>query len=61
MATFEDVYGAGNLVDKEDWLMAGDGSAVGVRMITAAPEIDGVMYAISELSKRGVVLSIGHR
>lgn len=59
-ATFENVYGFGNLVDKEDWLMAVDGQAVGVRMITAAPEIDGVMNAISELSKRGVIISIGH-
>lgn len=41
--------------------MAVDGQAVGVRMITAAPEIDGVMNAISELSKRGVIISIGHR
>jgi N-acetylglucosamine-6-phosphate deacetylase len=60
-ATFEDVYGAENLVDKEDWLMASEGQAVGVRMITAAPEIDGVMNAIIELTKRGVVFSIGHR
>jgi hypothetical protein len=60
-ATFEDVYGAENLVDKEDWLMASESQAVGVRMITVAPEIDGVMNAIIELTKRGVVFSIGHR
>ena len=61
LASFEDVYGAGNLVDKEDWLMAGDGQAVGVRMITVAPEIDGVMNTIGELTKRSVFVSIGHR
>jgi N-acetylglucosamine-6-phosphate deacetylase len=60
-ATFENVYGARNIADKEDWLMTGDGQAVGVRMITAAPEIDGVMNAIGELTKRGLVFSIGHR
>lgn len=41
--------------------MAGDGQGNGVRMITAAPEVDGVMDAIGELTKRGVVFSIGHR
>lgn len=41
--------------------MAGDGGGASVRMITAAPEVDGVMDAISELNKRGVVFSIGHR
>lgn len=61
LATFESVYGAANLVDKEDWLMAGDNQAVGVRLITVAPELDGVMNAIRELSNRGVVFSIGHR
>jgi N-acetylglucosamine-6-phosphate deacetylase len=59
--SFEDVYGSENLMETEDWLMAGDGHDVGVRMITAAPEIDGVMNAIGELTKRGIVLSIGHR
>jgi N-acetylglucosamine-6-phosphate deacetylase len=38
----------------------GSGS-VGVRMITAAPEVEGVMEAIGALSKRGLVFSIGHR
>ncbi|PCH35761.1 carbohydrate esterase family 9 protein [Wolfiporia cocos MD-104 SS10] len=61
-ASFEAVYGADNLADKEDWLMA-DGSGidgVGVRIITAAPEIDGVMHTVNEVVKRGVVFSIGH-
>ncbi|KAK0453610.1 carbohydrate esterase family 9 protein [Armillaria borealis] len=55
--SFEELYGAVNLADSEDWLMA---DAVGVRIITAAPEIEGVMQAVSELDKRGVVYSIGH-
>lgn len=59
--TFEDVYGAANLADKEDWLMGCTSDTTsGVRMITAAPELDGVMDAISEVTKRGVVFSIGH-
>ncbi|KAJ7350525.1 carbohydrate esterase family 9 protein [Mycena albidolilacea] len=58
-SSFESAYGAHNLVDSEDWLMATDGEC-GVRIITAAPEIRGVMGAVNELSKRGVVFSIGH-
>ena len=57
-ASFEDVYGAENLADAEDWEMGG-GTAV--RILTAAPEVEGVMDAVKELSKRGVVVSIGHR
>ncbi|KAK0486935.1 carbohydrate esterase family 9 protein [Armillaria luteobubalina] len=56
--SFEELYGAANLADTEDWLMA---DAVGVRIITAAPEIEGVMHAVPELDKRGVIYSIGHR
>lgn len=60
--TFEEVYGVDNMADTEDWLMNVDGGeSVGVRLITAAPEIEGVMSALGELSKRGVVFSIGHR
>ncbi|KAJ7018349.1 carbohydrate esterase family 9 protein [Mycena alexandri] len=58
-SSFEDAYGAHNLVDSEDWLMSSDGQC-GVRIVTAAPEIRGVMGAVNELSKRGVVFSIGH-
>ncbi|OBZ65838.1 putative N-acetylglucosamine-6-phosphate deacetylase [Grifola frondosa] len=61
--SFEQVYGAENLVEKEDWLMAGDGATedvVGVRVITAAPEVDGVMAAVEEVVKRGIIFSIGH-
>ncbi|KAJ7072674.1 carbohydrate esterase family 9 protein [Mycena amicta] len=58
-ASFEETYGAQNLVDAEDWLMASDGLC-GIRIVTAAPEIKGVMGAVKELSKRGVVFSIGH-
>ncbi|RPD58145.1 Metallo-dependent hydrolase [Lentinus tigrinus ALCF2SS1-7] len=56
--SFEEVYGADNLAVTEDWLM-GD-HHVGVRVITAAPEVDGVMASIDELVRRGVVFSIGH-
>ncbi len=60
--SFEDVYGAENLAETEDWLMAGDTEdALGVRVITAAPEVDGVMSSVEELVRRGVVFSIGHR
>ncbi|KAF8070735.1 carbohydrate esterase family 9 protein [Lyophyllum atratum] len=58
--SFEDVYGEENLAENEDWLMAVGDQNAGVRMITAAPEVDGVMNAIAELSKRGIVFSIGH-
>lgn len=46
------------MVDQEDWLM---GDTVGIRIITAAPEIEGVMSAVEQATKRGVVFSIGHR
>ncbi|KAJ3533137.1 hypothetical protein NMY22_g7457 [Coprinellus aureogranulatus] len=57
--TFEDVYGAENLVDKDGWSLP-EGQDVGVRMITAAPEIPGVMDALKVLAQRGLVMSIGH-
>lgn len=61
-ATFEEVYGAANLAHKEDWLMnPTTESSTGVRIITAAPEIEGVMDTVKELTERGVVFSIGHR
>lgn len=61
-ATFEEVYGASNLAHKEDWLMSPTAEAsTGVRIITAAPEIEGVMESVKELTDRGVVFSIGHR
>ncbi|KAH9856789.1 Metallo-dependent hydrolase [Lenzites betulinus] len=59
MKSFEDVYGKENLADTEDWLMDAQ-DALGVRVITAAPEIDGVMPSVEELVRRGVVFSIGH-
>ena len=58
----EKLYGAENLTDAEDWLMnQGVLNEVGVRIITAAPEVEGVMESISELTKKGIVFSIGHR
>lgn len=43
--------------------MAGEGhdDSVGVRVITAAPEVEGVGSSIEELTRRGIVFSIGHR
>jgi N-acetylglucosamine-6-phosphate deacetylase len=58
----EKLYGAENLADAEDWLMnQGVSNEVGVRIITAAPEVEGVMESISELTKKGIIFSIGHR
>ncbi|KAM5545115.1 hypothetical protein V8D89_001226 [Ganoderma adspersum] len=62
LKSFDEIYGAENLAVTEDWLMAGedqDGS-VGVRVITAAPEVEGVGNSIEELTRRGIVFSIGH-
>jgi N-acetylglucosamine-6-phosphate deacetylase len=61
--TFESTYSPENLADAEDWLMGGDidEDTVGVRIITAAPEVEGVMEAISTASKRGICFNIGHR
>ena len=63
LKSFDEMYGPENLVDAEDWLMADstDSGAVGVRIITAAPEVAGVMDSIPELTDRGIVFSIGHR
>ncbi|KAF8504721.1 Metallo-dependent hydrolase [Russula emetica] len=58
-ASFEEMYGAENLATKEDWLMDRD-APLGVRIITAAPEINGVLDAVHELDQRGIVFSIGH-
>ncbi|KDR75676.1 hypothetical protein GALMADRAFT_248289 [Galerina marginata CBS 339.88] len=58
-ASFEEVYGRDNLVDGEDWMMS-DNRNPGVRLVTAAPEIPGVMPALEELTKRGIAFSIGH-
>jgi N-acetylglucosamine-6-phosphate deacetylase len=56
--SFENVYGADALADSEDWFP--DETIAGVRIITAAPEVPGVLPAVKELTARGVVLSIGH-
>lgn len=47
--TFEKVYGAAGL-DQE-----------GVKMVTLAPDVEGVMGCVEELTARGVTVSIGHR
>jgi N-acetylglucosamine-6-phosphate deacetylase len=59
-ASFEEMYGAENLAFNEDWLSDQD-APLGVRIITAAPEIAGVLDAVHELNQRGIVFSIGHR
>ena len=61
-ASFEEVYGPENLAVQEDWLMACEpnSDSVGIRIITAAPEITGVRPAMEEAIKRGVIWSIGH-
>lgn len=64
LKTFEEVYGAENMAFAEDWFMsdsAEETGRVGVRIITAAPEVDGVLDAVYELTKRGIIYSIGHR
>lgn len=33
----------------------------GVRIITAAPELEGIIGSVALLSERGVIFSIGHR
>ncbi|TFK50997.1 Metallo-dependent hydrolase [Heliocybe sulcata] len=58
LQSFEEVYGAENLAVNEDWVM--ESEQVGVRIITAAPEIEGVMDTLTELTNRGIVFSIGH-
>ena len=63
--TFKDVYGEDNLIEAERWLQSAaepdTSPPVGVRIITAAPEIHGVMDAIPELTARGVIFAVGHR
>lgn len=54
------MYGVENLATKDDWLMDRD-APLGVRIITGAPEINGVLDAVHELDQRGIVFSIGHR
>lgn len=59
--SLEEVYGRENLVESEDWTMSGANQGPAVRLITAAPEVPGIMGAIGELNKRGIAFSIGHR
>lgn len=47
--SFEDIYGKEGL------------SQEGVKLITAAPDVPGVLQAAPELRKRGVTWSVGHR
>lgn len=63
LQTFEDADGAENMTFAEDWLASDpeETGGVGVRIITAAPEVEGVLDAVGELTKRRIVYSIGHR
>src|ERR1700722_16635749 len=59
---FEKVYGAANLANAENWYARGaEEGEVNVRILTVAPEVEGVMSAVKELSGRGMVVAIGHR
>jgi len=48
MNIMEDLYGAGGL------------SQPGVKIITLAPDVEGVMDCISDLTQKGVTVSLGH-
>lgn len=48
IAAFDKVYGKDGL------------DQPGVKMITAAPDVEGVMGCVEDLTRRGVTFSIGH-
>lgn len=56
--SFEAIFQPENLMATEDWL-TGAGS-VGARIITAAPEVEGVMESIERVVKMGICFNIGH-
>ncbi|KAF8507798.1 Metallo-dependent hydrolase [Hysterangium stoloniferum] len=59
--TFSEVYGEEALCQADQFVgKRGNTTFPGVRVITAAPEIEGVIPAIEELSRRGVICAIGH-
>lgn len=66
IADVETVYGADALAHHEDWVLSASSNAdsVGVRMITLAPELPGILErgtdVIGTLTKRGVCIAIGH-
>ncbi|KAK7036417.1 hypothetical protein VNI00_011614 [Paramarasmius palmivorus] len=55
--SIETTYGASNVADHSTW---STNEPAGVRIITAAPEVPGLLDAIPELVKRGIVFSMGH-
>jgi len=59
--SFSEVYGEAALCAADRFVgKRGNTAFPGVRVITAAPEIEGVIPAIEELSRRGVICAIGH-
>lgn len=54
-SSLEGCYGASNLAASSD-----PATPTAVKMITAAPEVEGIMEAIPELVDRGIIFSIGH-
>jgi hypothetical protein len=60
--SFSEVYGEAALCPGDQFVgKRGNRTFPGVRVITAAPEIEGVIPAMEELSRRGVICAIGHR
>ncbi|KAL0072468.1 N-acetyl-glucosamine-6-phosphate deacetylase [Marasmius tenuissimus] len=60
--SIEETYGSTNVSTNQDWRKGGaiDGDTVGARIVTLAPEVQGILDAIEELTNRGIVVSMGH-
>ena len=62
LKTFEKACGKKNIAFAGDWLAgSSEIGTIGVRIITAVPEVNGVLDAAYELTKRGIIHSIGCR
>lgn len=61
IASFEAVYGTAALCESAGFIGKRDNVTFpGVRVITSAPEIEGVIPAMEQLAERGIILAIGH-